>query len=41
MRLRDGQKGALRPTRTSDTGALHELFYRLSEEDVESRFWKS
>ena len=38
MRLRDGREVLLRPTRTSDTGALHELFYRLSEEDVESRF---
>jgi acyl-CoA hydrolase/RimJ/RimL family protein N-acetyltransferase len=38
VRLRDGREVLLRPTRTSDTGALHELFYRLSEEDVESRF---
>jgi acyl-CoA hydrolase/RimJ/RimL family protein N-acetyltransferase len=38
VRLRDGREVLLRPTRTSDTGAMHELFYRLSEEDVESRF---
>jgi RimJ/RimL family protein N-acetyltransferase len=28
----------VRPTRTSDSGAMQELFYRLSEEDVETRF---
>ena len=38
VRLRDGREVLLRPTRTSDTGAMHELFYRLSEEDVETRF---
>jgi acyl-CoA hydrolase/GNAT superfamily N-acetyltransferase len=38
VRLRDGREVVLRPTRTSDTGAMHELFYRLSEEDVETRF---
>jgi acyl-CoA hydrolase/RimJ/RimL family protein N-acetyltransferase len=37
-RLRDGREVCVRPTRTSDSGAMHELFYRLSEEDVESRF---
>ena len=36
--LRDGREVLVRPTRTSDTGAMHELFYRLTEEDVETRF---
>jgi acyl-CoA hydrolase/RimJ/RimL family protein N-acetyltransferase len=39
-RLRDGREVLLRPTRTSDTGAMHELFYRLSEEDVRTRFFQ-
>jgi acyl-CoA hydrolase/GNAT superfamily N-acetyltransferase len=38
VQLRDGRKVLLRPTRTSDTAAMQELFYRLSEEDVETRF---
>ena len=38
MQLRDGREVLLRPTRTSDVGAMHELFYRLSEADVETRF---
>jgi acyl-CoA hydrolase/RimJ/RimL family protein N-acetyltransferase len=38
VQLRDGRAVRLRPTRTSDTGAMQELFYRLSEEDVETRF---
>ena len=38
VRLRDGREICLRPTRTSDTRAMQELFYRLSEEDRESRF---
>jgi len=36
--LRDGREVCVRPTRTSDTGAMQELFHRLPEEDVESRF---
>lgn len=40
VRLRDGREVSLRPTRTSDTGAMHDLFYRLSEEDVETRFFQ-
>ena len=40
LRLRDGREIRLRPTRTSDTGALQELFYRLSEEDVRTRFFQ-
>jgi RimJ/RimL family protein N-acetyltransferase len=36
--LRDGREICLRPTRTSDTRAMQELFYRLSEADRESRF---
>jgi acyl-CoA hydrolase/GNAT superfamily N-acetyltransferase len=38
VRLRDGRAARLRPTRTSDTRAMQDLFYRLSEEDVETRF---
>jgi RimJ/RimL family protein N-acetyltransferase len=30
----------VRPTRTSDTGAMQELFYRLSEDDVQTRFFQ-
>ncbi len=40
VRLRDGREVLLRPTRTSDTGAMQELFYRLSEEDVQTRFFQ-
>jgi RimJ/RimL family protein N-acetyltransferase len=36
--LRDGREVRLRPTRTSDTRAMQDLFYRLSEEDRETRF---
>ncbi len=38
MRLHDGREVCLRPTRTSDTRAMQDLFYRLSEEDRETRF---
>jgi acyl-CoA hydrolase/GNAT superfamily N-acetyltransferase len=38
VRLRDGRQVRLRPTRTSDTRAMQDLFYRLSEEDRETRF---
>ena len=40
VRLRDGREVQVRPTRTSDTGAMQELFYRLSEEDVQTRFFQ-
>jgi len=40
VQLRDGRAVRLRPTRTSDTGAMQELFYRLSEEDVQTRFFQ-
>jgi acyl-CoA hydrolase/GNAT superfamily N-acetyltransferase len=40
VRLRDGRDVLIRPTRTSDTGAMQELFYRLSEEDVRTRFFQ-
>jgi len=39
-RLRDGREVLIRPTRTSDIGAMQELFYRLSEEDVRTRFFQ-
>jgi acetyltransferase len=38
VRLRDGRQVRVRPTRTSDSGAMQELFHRLPEQDVESRF---
>ena len=38
VRLRDGRELRLRPTRTSDTRAMQDLFYRLSEKDRETRF---
>jgi acyl-CoA hydrolase/GNAT superfamily N-acetyltransferase len=38
VRLRDGRELCLRPTRTSDTRAMQDLFYRLSDEDRETRF---
>ena len=38
VRLPDGRALLLRPTRASDTDAMHELFFRLSEEDVRTRF---
>ena len=39
-RLRDGREVQIRPTRTSDTDAMQELFYHLSEEDVQTRFFQ-
>jgi acyl-CoA hydrolase/RimJ/RimL family protein N-acetyltransferase len=38
VRLRDGRQVCLRPTRTADARAMQDLFYRLSEEDRETRF---
>jgi RimJ/RimL family protein N-acetyltransferase len=38
LQLRDGREVRLRPTRTSDTQAMQDLFYRLSDEDKETRF---
>jgi acyl-CoA hydrolase/RimJ/RimL family protein N-acetyltransferase len=38
VQLRDGRAVCLRPTRTSDAPAMQDLFYRLSEEDRETRF---
>jgi RimJ/RimL family protein N-acetyltransferase len=40
VRLPDGRALLLRPTRASDTGAMQELFFRLSEEDVRTRFFQ-
>jgi hypothetical protein len=39
-RLRDGREVRVRPPRPSDSGAMQELFYRLSEDDVQSRFFQ-
>ena len=38
IELRDGRQVRLRPTRTSDMRAMQDLFYRLSDEDRETRF---
>ena len=40
VRLRDGREVQVRPTRTSDAGAMQELFYRLGDEDVRTRFFQ-
>jgi RimJ/RimL family protein N-acetyltransferase len=40
VELRDGRRVRVRPTRTSDTGAIQALFYRLREEDVRTRFFQ-
>ena len=39
-RLRDGREVQVRPTRTSDAAAMQELFYRLGEGDVRTRFFQ-
>ena len=39
MRLRDGRQVRIRPTRTGDFRALQELFYRMPEQDVHTRFF--
>ena len=38
VQLRDGRQVCLRPTRTTDARAMQDLFYRLTEEDRETRF---
>jgi len=38
--LRDGRRIIVRPTRTSDVPALHDLFFRLRPEDVRTRFFR-
>ena len=40
MRLRDEREVRIRPTRTTDARAMQELFFRLTEEDVRSRFFQ-
>jgi acyl-CoA hydrolase/RimJ/RimL family protein N-acetyltransferase len=40
-RLRDGREVRVRPTRTGDFRALQDLFYRMPEEDVRTRFFQS
>jgi RimJ/RimL family protein N-acetyltransferase len=37
--LRDGRRVRVRPTRTSDRAAMQELFHRLPEKDVQTRFF--
>ena len=38
--LRDGRRVSIRPTRTSDSRPMQELFYRLPPEDVQTRFFQ-
>jgi acyl-CoA hydrolase/RimJ/RimL family protein N-acetyltransferase len=38
--LKDGRELRVRPTRTSDTRAMQELFYRLPTNDVRTRFFQ-
>jgi acyl-CoA hydrolase/GNAT superfamily N-acetyltransferase len=40
VELRDGRHVHVRPTRTTDTRAMQELFYRLPAEDVRTRFFQ-
>jgi GNAT superfamily N-acetyltransferase len=40
VRLRDGREVVMRPTRTGDAGPMQGLFYRMSEEDVHTRFFQ-
>ena len=40
LTLSDGRELRLRPTRTADARAMQELFFRLSEEDVRTRFFQ-
>ena len=39
VRLRDGRQLRIRPTRTRDFRGLQQLFYRLPQEDVKTRFF--
>jgi acyl-CoA hydrolase/RimJ/RimL family protein N-acetyltransferase len=38
--LRDGREVRVRPTRATDARAMQELFYRLGEDDVRTRFFQ-
>jgi acyl-CoA hydrolase/RimJ/RimL family protein N-acetyltransferase len=40
VELRDGRAVCVRPTRSSDTGAMQRLFYQLREEDIQTRFFQ-
>lgn len=40
VRLRDRREVRLRPTRATDSRAMQELFYRLPEQDVHTRFFQ-
>jgi acyl-CoA hydrolase/RimJ/RimL family protein N-acetyltransferase len=40
VQLRDGRDVRLRPTRAADSGAMQELFFRLTADDVRSRFFQ-
>jgi len=39
VQLRDGRQVRVRPTRATDAPAMQELFHRLSERDVQTRFF--
>lgn len=41
VQLADGSEVLIRPTRTTDTGALQDLFYALPPEDVYTRFFRN
>ncbi len=38
--LRDGRQVLVRPTRTTDASRLQELFFRMDEDDVRTRFFR-
>lgn len=38
--LRDGRRVTIRPTRTSDAGLLQDLFFRMRDDDVRTRFFR-
>ncbi|MGC4110260.1 MAG: GNAT family N-acetyltransferase [Nocardioides sp.] len=39
IELRDGRRVTVRPTRAGDRGGMQELFHRLSDQDVRTRFF--
>ena len=41
VQVRDGREVRIRPTRTGDFRALQDLFYRMPEEDVRTRFFQT
>lgn len=39
-RLRDGRRLTVRPARAADAQGIHDLFFRMSAEDVRTRFFR-